>query len=150
MTTPEELERKKREIVAARMGAAAEHEPPAQPDPIARRAAMISMLAFVGLGGAGFGALATIGVVVPRSWLINAAFIVAGAGCAAFNSYVFQRPTAFRFAASDGSDAFGMHRWGPSHQGTRTQGRRFGAIGMAVGVGLLVLGVIFGALTTGY
>lgn len=54
--------------------------------------------------------------------------------------------TTLRFAANQGTDADGQQQWGPDRAATRSEGTRFGVICVAIGLGLVVLGICAGPM----
>jgi hypothetical protein len=104
---------------------------------------------FVACAAAALGVvlLLTIGTVSQQApWmhamLIGMSMIFLGTG-----AYAVQRPRGLPLAANAGTDASGHQQWGPTRPSTAEQGLQYGAVMLAVGLGMLLLGVFFGALT---
>ncbi|MFZ5786218.1 MAG: hypothetical protein ACOY3Y_07220 [Acidobacteriota bacterium] len=122
----------------------------ARPGFSSRHPNMVAALGFVALSALGLLGLATVGIPVGRSPLINVPIILFGAGFAAAGLRVIVRPQGVQIAQNRGADAFGMTRWGPSEQLPSERAASMGTVYIVIGLAITALGVFFGALASGY
>jgi hypothetical protein len=110
---------------------------------------LLAALGFLALSAVGLLGLATIGIPVRRSPLINVPIILFGALFAAAGLRVVFRPQGLQIAQHRGEDAFGMTRWGPSEQLPVERAGSLGSVYIVIGLAVTALGVFFGALASG-
>ncbi|HEY1960319.1 MAG TPA: hypothetical protein VGH28_32135 [Polyangiaceae bacterium] len=70
-----------------------------------------------------------------------------GAIFAGGGAFALVRPKGLPLAKTDGTDAFGMTRYGETHASTAAEGRVQGAVLLVVGIIMTLLGAFVGLLT---
>jgi hypothetical protein len=103
-------------------------------------------LAFAVLCVLGGVAVALVGKIGRAGPVPNIAFVIGGGVLAAFGVKALQSPTSLQVVDVQGMDAFGHQRYGNARGATAAQGTIAGIVCLIAGIGVVVLGVFFGAL----
>ena len=109
------------------------------PVPIAAGAAL-------GVVAVGVLLLVTVGTVSRHAAWAHAMLFVMSAIFAAGGAHALARPRGIPLARPDGTDAFGMTRYGETRPSTTKEGLTHGAILLVVGIAMMLLGAFFGSL----
>jgi hypothetical protein len=112
---------------------------------LARHAAVLPWVTFVGLAAAALGALFTVGRILRDGVVLNAALLFSGALLCAFGVRALGSPATLEIVDNQGVGALGNRR-GENSRKSAGKGILVGATCLVLGVVLLVLGVFAGAL----
>jgi hypothetical protein len=94
----------------------------------------------------GFIGVALVGKMGRAGPVPNIAFVICGGVLAAFGVRALQSPTSLQVVDVQGTDASGHQRYGNARAATAAQGTMAGIVCLLAGIGVVVLGVFFGAL----
>ena len=107
----------------------------------------IALGAALGVVAAGVLLLLTAGKVSRHAAWAHAMLFVMSAIFAGGGAYALARPKGLPLARADGTDAFGMARYGETRPSTAAEGLTQGAILLVFGIVMMLLGAFFGAFT---
>jgi hypothetical protein len=113
---------------------------------LARGAWSYPAIAFLVPLAAGLAAFAAFGTAPRSGPIANVAFILGGSFAVALGVWVITKPGDITMVKSYGTDAGGTPMYGSSYVASSEQRLRFGAIWVAVGLAVVLLGVFFGLL----
>ncbi len=109
------------------------------PVPVAAGAAL-------GVVAVGVLLLFTVGTVSRHAEWAHVMLFVMSAIFAGGGAHALARPKGIPLARPDGTDAFGMTRYGETHLSTAKEGLTQGAVLLVVGIVMMLLGAFFGSL----